>query len=216
VIGWASVLADSAGLLLILALIGEAWGLWRYFRGGRAGTTEPELPQDRTWARRTLLSGGTALVLLGFLYGGYYAAMDLYRHEAMETKILRDMLNDAAGGNGAAAGQQVNNFGLLAGERAVSIAAHSHLIEFGLLAMLLAFVQPYVFLSERWQRRWVIVLLAGSLLLPVFVLLELKFGLLAGGIADVGGLMVILALVGMLVGVLRYSGSLDSPRGGAR
>jgi hypothetical protein len=49
----------------------------------------------------------------------------------------------------------------------------------------------------------------------VFVLLEMKFGLVAGGIADAGGLMVIVALTGMLVGVLRYSGRADaqSPRG---
>jgi len=46
-------------------------------------------------------------------------------------------------------------------------------------------------------------------ILPVFVLLELRLGLLAGGIADIGGLMVIVGLVGMLVGILRYSGGLD-------
>jgi hypothetical protein len=56
-------------------------------------------------------------------------------------------------------------------------------------------------------------LLAGSIILPVFVLLELRIGLLAGGIADLGGLMVIVALVGMLVGVLRYSGKLDAEPG---
>ena len=38
----------------------------------------------------------------------------------------------------------------------------------------------------------------------------------AGGIADIGGLMVIVALIGMLVGVLRYSGSLDTASGAAR
>jgi len=91
----------------------------------------------------------------------------------------------------------------------VNIAAHSHIIEFGLLAMLLSFVQPFVFLSEKWQRRWVKLLLGGSVILPVFVLLELKLGLLAGGIADIGGLMVIVALLGMLVGILRYAGGLD-------
>ena len=36
-----------------------------------------------------------------------------------------------------------------------------------------------------------------------------------GGIADFGGLMVIIALIGMLVGVLRYSGTLD-PSGDVR
>jgi hypothetical protein len=71
-------------------------------------------------------------------------------------------------------------------------------------------VQPYVYLSDRWKRGWVLTLLAGSIILPVFVLLEMNFGLVAGGIADVGGLFVIIALVGMLVGVLRYSGHLDA------
>jgi len=97
----------------------------------------------------------------------------------------------------------------------VNIAAHSHIIEFGLLAMLLSFVQPFVFLAEKWKRRWVKLLLGGSVILPVFVLLELKLGLLAGGIADVGGLMVIVSLSGMLVGILRYSGGLDAAERGA-
>ncbi|MFY9571715.1 MAG: hypothetical protein WAV20_09985, partial [Blastocatellia bacterium] len=83
------------------------------------------------------------------------------------------------------------------------IAAHSHIIEFGLLAILLAFIQRHVFLPERWKRRWGVLLLTGSAVLPVFVLLELKLGLVAGGIADAGGLLVIIALIGMLAGVLR-------------
>jgi hypothetical protein len=110
----------------------------------------------------------------------------------------------------------VNAYGRLQAEKAVQIAAHSHIIEFGLLAILLSFIQPYVFLTERWKRIWVNVLLAGSVILPVFVLLELKLGLLAGGIADVGGLMVVVALVGMLVGVVRQTGSLDAEARGAR
>ena len=213
VIGWASILADSAGALLIIVLICEAWGLWSYFHGKRAGAAEPELGQDRSWERRTLLTGGTALVLLGVLHGAWYAGVELYEHEARETRILGAMLGAAAVNDSAAAGQAVSNFGRLQAEKAVQIAAHSHFVEFGLLAMLLSFVQPYVFLGGVWKRRWVKLLLAGSVILPVFVLLELKVGLAAGGIADFGGLMVIVSLVGMLVGVLRYSGSLDAAGG---
>jgi hypothetical protein len=208
VIGWASVLADSAGAILIAVLIAEAWGLWKHFRAGNA-VTEPALPRDRSWESRILLSGGTLLVLLGFLYGAWYAAIDLYEHEARETRILKAMLDSATSGQGGET-SAVADYGSLAAEKAVKIAAHSHIIEFGLLAILLSFIQPYVHLGKIWKRRWVIVLLAGSLILPVFVLLELKLGLLAGGIADVGGLMVIVALVAMLAGVLRYSGSLDA------
>jgi hypothetical protein len=162
--------------------------------------------------RRALLTGGTILLLLGFLHGAYYAGTLLYEHERMETVILQRMINAATAGNLDAATAEVNNFGGLAGARAVNIAAHSHIIEFGLLAMLLSFVQPFVFLSEKWKRRWVKLLLGGSVILPVFVLLELKLGLLAGGIADIGGLMVVVGLVGMLVGILRYSGGLDVAR----
>jgi hypothetical protein len=214
VIGWASILADSAGGLLIIVLIGEAWGFWNYFRSGQAGPVEPELPRERSWERRTLLAGGTGLVLLGFLHGAWYAGMDLYEQEARETKILGAMLGYASADNTAAAQDSVNSYGMLQAEKAVQIAAHSHIIEFGLLAILLSFIQPFVFFSVAWKRRWVKLLLAGSVILPVFVLLELKLGLVAGGIADVGGLMVIVALIAMLGGVLRYSGSLDAEGGG--
>lgn len=210
VIGWASVLADSAGALLILVLVVEGWGVWSYFRSRRAGPVEAELPSDRSWERRALLSGGTVLVLLGFLHGAWYAGAHLYEHEARETKILGAMVDSAAAMNSSAVTQSAQDYGLLQGEKAVSIAAHSHAIEFGLLAILLSFIQPYVFLSDRWKRRWVNTLLAGSLILPVFVALEIKYGLVAGGIADVGGLMVIVALLGMLVGVVRYTGHLDA------
>jgi hypothetical protein len=214
VIGWGSVVADSAGAMLIAALIGQAWGLWNCLRRG-ASVSEPELPPDRTWERRTLLSGGTVLVLLGFLYGAWYAGIDLYAHEAREAQILKTMLDGATSSHGGSA-VAVGDYGSLAAERAVKIAAHSHVIEFGLLAILLSFVQPYVYLSEAWKRRWVMVLLAGSVILPVFVLLELKLGLLAGGIADVGGLLVVVALSAMLVGMLRHGGRLDAAAGRLR
>ena len=211
-IGWASVLADSAGALLILALVGEGWGLWKYFRGASV-EVEPNPQPENSWARCTLLSGGTLLVLLGFLYGAWYAAFNLYEHESRETRILQEILHPSSS---QAASAAVNNYGALAAEKAVAIAAHSHIIKFGLLALLLSFIQPYVFLREAWRRRWVVVLLAGSVILPVFVLLEMRLGLVAGGIADVGGLLVIIALVGMSVGVIRYTGRVDSETGVAR
>lgn len=155
-----------------------------------------------------LLSGGTILVLLGFLYGGWYAAKNLREQEERELAILKGMLDQSPGKTNLLA--FVNAYGSLQAEKAVEIAAHSHIIEFGLLSILLSFVQPYVFLSAVWKRRWVKLLLLGSVILPVFVLLELKLGLLAGGIADVGGLMVIVALIGMLAGVLRCSGGIDA------
>lgn len=214
VIGWASILADSAGALLIVVLVIEGWGFWKYVRNRGADPVGPDLPNERTWERRVLLSGGTMLMLMGFIYGAWYAGANLYEHENREMVILKDLLGQPGGADGVTA--SVNAYGMLQAEKAVQIAAHSHIIEFGLLAILLSFVQPYVFLSERWKRIWVRVLLTGSVILPVSVLLELKLGLVAGGIADVGGLMVVVALVGMLFGIVRHTGSVDVEGGTAR
>jgi hypothetical protein len=148
--------------------------------------------------------------LLGFLYGAWYAALDLYPHEQSEVTILNRLAEQANTNDRTGMNLAVSDYGGLAASRAVSIAAHSHIIEFGLLGLLLSFVQPYVFLSETWKRRWAGLFLVGSLLLPVFVLLELRAGLIAGGIADVAGLLVIVALIGMLTGVLRYTGRVDT------
>src|SRR5438874_3269746 len=125
-IGWASILADLAGTLMIVVVIGEAWGLWTYSRTARV-TLEDELPQGTSWERRVLLSGGTVLVLLGFLYGAWYAGMNLYEQESRARKILGDVL-DAAVASSPAAARSVNAYGMLAAEQSVEIEAHSHII----------------------------------------------------------------------------------------
>jgi hypothetical protein len=209
-IGWASVFGDFGGFLVWLVSLCELAGLVKYFGARPAVRSSDELLNDRSWAARILLSGGTALVLMGFLHGSYYAGAHLFRYEAKDSELLSAMTTQAAAGNSAAALQAVADYGQLQGAKAVNVAAHAHVIEFGVLAILLAFFQPYVFLSEKWRRIWVVVLLIGSLALPLFVLLELQWGLLAGGLADVGGLLVIVALFAMLVGIWRYTGKLDS------
>jgi hypothetical protein len=211
-IGWASILADFGGLLVIVATAGFLWGIWRHFRSN-ATAIEDAMFRGAEWSGRALRAGGTLLILAGFLHGAYYAWAHLYEHEARETALLTTMVDCAVEKDGTAAHQAVQAYGALAGEKAVAIAAHSHVIEFGLLALLLSFIQPFVFLSERWKRRWAVTLLAGSIILPVFVQAEINWGLLAGGIADAGGLLVIVALCAMLAGIVRYTGKLDASTG---
>jgi hypothetical protein len=213
-IGWASIFADLGGLMVLAATIGYLTGIWQHFRGQQALLPD-QLLGDRSTPARWLLVGGLLLILAGFIHGAYYAGVDLYRHEAADYTILSQMSAAAAAQNQAQINQSLADYGQLQGEKAVKIAAHAHVIEFGLLAMLLAFFQSYVQLSEAWKRRWAVALLCGSLLLPVCVLMEMKFGLLAGGIADIGGLLVILALLAMWVGIMRYTGSIDAMPSGA-
>jgi hypothetical protein len=212
-IGWASVFADFGGFLVCVVCVCQLAGLWKNTRIPRTTNTPDALLADRSWTSRILLSGGTVLILIGFLHGSYYAGAHLFRYEARESELLSAMTTSAAANDSAVSLQAVADYGQLQDEKAVNIAAHAHVIEFGVLAILLAFFQPYVFLRERWKRIWAVSLLIGSLTLPFFVLMELRWGLLAGGIADTGGLLVIVALFAMLVGVWRYTGKIDSAEG---
>jgi hypothetical protein len=212
-IGLASIFADLGGLLVIVAALSYLFGLVQNFIAVQRVAVQDDLLADTSAPARLLLAGGVFLVLLGFLHGAYYAATDLYRHEALDYSILSQISIGAAKQNTATVESGLAAYGQLQGDKAVSIAAHAHIIEFGLLSMLLAFFQPYVNLRETWKRRWALLLLLGSTILPVCVLLELKYGLVAGGLADVGGLLVIVALLAMWIGVLRYTGRLDA--GGA-
>jgi hypothetical protein len=208
-IGWASIAADFGGLLVLLATLACLFGLSKHFRRGLAGPADTLLA-DRSAEGRMLFAGGIALVLLGFFHGAYYAAADLYRHEAQDFSLLAQMSAGAAAGAQVVVNNALTGYGQLQGAKAVNIAAHAHSIEFGLLAIMLAFFQPYVSLRARWKRRWAGVLLLGSLLLPVCVLLEMRYGLVAGGVADFAGLLIIFALLAMGIGILRYTGELDA------
>jgi hypothetical protein len=208
-IGWASIGADFGGLLVMVATGGYLLGLGKLVQQKENLQLRDSLLEDRSTAGRTLLAGGLALVLLGFVHGAYYAAVDLYKHEALDFSLLSQMSSGAVANDAGAVDSALGQYAQLGGDKAVKIAAHAHAIEFGLLAILLAFFQPYVRLQESWKRGWAWVLLFGSLQLPVCVLLELNFGLLAGGLADTGGLLVIIALMAMRIGIVRYTGEID-------
>jgi hypothetical protein len=215
-IGWASILADLGGLLVLIATFGLLLGLGKHFRSQTSTTVHDGLLSDYNSPGRMLLAGGMVLVSIGFLHGAYYAAVDLYRHEALDSSILAEIAKAATATDAEMVDHSLEAYGQLQGEKAVAIAAHAHMIEFGLLAMLLAFFQPYVALREGWKSRWAFVLLLGSVILPVCVLLELRYGLVAGGLADIGGLLVIIALLAMWIGILRYTGELDAQKGVTR
>jgi hypothetical protein len=212
-IGWASIAADLGGLLVLAATGVCLLGLWRHWRRAESAEVADGLLADRSVAGRMLFVGGLALVLLGFLHGAYYAAADLYKHEGRDYALLSQMSAGAAAGAATVVDDALREYGELQGEKAVNIAAHAHAIEFGLLAILLAFFQPYVSLREAWKRRWAAVLLLGSLGLPVCVFLEVRYGLVAGGLADFSGLLVIVALLAMWMGILRYTGKVDTAAG---
>jgi len=213
-IGWASLVADTGGLLIILACSGQLMGLLIYCKGSIQGNNHYADPLRETPGEsRLLLSAGCLLLLAGFLFGAYYAASKLDRHETNEITALNNTIEKSMNKDSTGMQQELRNYGLIQADRGVSIAAHAHVNEFGMLALLLAFIQPYVFLSAPWRRRWVKLFIACSVILPIAVLSELKFGILAMILADVSGLIIIISLFAMFVGVLRHTGKQDSTSG---
>jgi len=185
VIGWASILADFAGALLIIVL-SQKLGDSNYVRTRKFA--EPALPEDEGWSAALCLQAapaGFARIPARRLVCGIY----LYEHERMETDILQNMITAAGANDLVTATDQVGNFGNLSGARAVTL---QHILtSLSSTAGDAAFIRATLRIPQRAvERRWTQVLLAGSVVLPVFVLLELRFGLVAGGVADIGGLMV--------------------------
>lgn len=212
-IGWASIAADVGGLFIILACIGQLVGLCRYAKGDRTVDEVDYVLNCNSWESRLLLKGGALLLLVGFLFGAFYAAANFEQIAAQEIVILSAILEQSAAQDMAAVADSFAGYGSLMAEKAIKIATHAHANEVGILLLLLAFIQPFIYWSEQWRRRWATVMVVGAIGLPIAILFELKYGLLAGGFADSAGLLLIISLFAMLFGVLRHTGRLDAEEG---
>lgn len=213
-IGWASVVADLSGLLLAVAASLSLWGMWRHFRSGAAAESASGFAQRDDAASRTLLVGGLLLLVCGFLYGAGYAAWGLSGSSAAEVDILKDIVTQAAGQRTDALNAAFGAFGDYQMYRAINIAVHTHINEFGILLLLLSFIQPYVYYPDAWKRRWARLAVLGGFGLPVGVLLELKAGVVGKILADSFGFIAICAVMAMLFGLLRHTGAADSRQRG--
>ena len=89
-------------------------------------------------------------------------------------------------------------------------AAHGHVNTMAMLLILVALVQPFVYLSEPAKRRWAWVLVVSCFVLPVAILLEFPLARIASVIADLAGAVAIAALVAFLAGLIRRTGVQDS------
>jgi hypothetical protein len=207
-IGWGSIVADAAGAVIVVAVFAQLVGAVRFFRSG----SEPDaVAQDEPDPPKTLLlRWGVVLILVGLLHGAYYAATGLYQNAERDQLYLEASLTEAMANNLPAAEKAVRDYNWLQAEKAIYIATHTHFIEFGILAVLLAFAQRFIFLAPTWKLRWARWVIAGGFLLPVAVQAELWWGLYAGAVADLGGFLVAAALAGMAIGAIRYTGAVDA------
>ena len=213
VIGWASIVADAAGLLIAVIVTIQLMGLWRYWRLWRKGSLAGAFDRVslESGAGRILLVGGSVLLLAGFLYGAGYAGYTQYLQSPGEVEILRGIVASAAEHKSVDANFAA--YGAYLAFRGINTAAHAHINSMAILLLVLALIQPLVFLSAKWKNRWAGIIVVAAAALPVCILMEFKYGLIAGGLADISGLAAMIALSAMLFGLARRTGAIDSKQG---
>jgi len=121
-------LRRSRGLLVVVAVLGYLVGLGKCLFAAERPAPQNDLPGDAI-PQGIYCCGRHILVLLGFLHGCYYAVVDLYRHEALDYSILLQISSGATTQSAAAVASGLAEYGQLQGDKAVKIAAHSHIIE---------------------------------------------------------------------------------------
>lgn len=164
-------------------------------------------PRNSRW----LLGNGLGLVLAGMAFGLVFALGLTRELEPGMFAAVRAAVEASASGAVDTAAAEITRFKTLQSRIAITAAAHSHAIEFGFLLMLLAFLEPFVMLSERWRARWTGAVIIGAWLLPVCVFLATIHGLAAAAAADIAGGITLAGLLGMFIGLLRATGAADAP-----
>jgi hypothetical protein len=209
---WANWVSDIGGMLILLALVGTIAGLFqsKVTSDGLKARTAALLSNA---SARLLLRSGLSLILLGMLFGLYYAWVFNNAHEPAQFALVDAALSSAA--NNSDAEQIVRDYRSVQSRIGLSMAVHSHWIETGLLAILLAFAQSFVYLSERWRKRWALTFIGGAFLMPICIHSAMLYGLFFAAFADLSGLAILIGLVGMLVGLVRHTGVADQTLAGA-
>lgn len=211
---WFFYLADLGAVLVIVACARTLFAL-RPSTDDAPSLTEQLKEQLKPAASRFLLKAGTLLIVLGMAFGFYYAWVLVSEDEPALFEAINDAVVLVATGDVDGAEERITAFKRGQSKIAITAAAHSHAIEFGFLMLLVAFVQRYVLLQEKWRLNWARVMTAGAFLLPVCVFLATRYGLRAAAFADISGALVLMALIAMGFGVVRYTGAADHEEGQA-
>lgn len=202
---WAFYVSDLGALLVLTALAATFLGLLRPTTGMQALDLGPALANP---AALLLARGGALLVLIGMIGGLAYAAVFTFRHEPGLFRALETLLAAVPDAD-ADPRSLVMDYRGMNSRIAITAAAHSHAIEMGILALLLAPAQGLLLYSAALRLAWARLFLAGAFLLPFFIFNATIYGLRSAAFADLAGFAVIVALCAMLAGLVRRTGRDD-------
>src|SRR6201998_799680 len=172
-------------------------------------------------ARRIFVIGGIGLILCGMILGDIFAAFILHPNANRIEANLLAATRAVASHDPQAAGAAFQNIGGLLENPGTKVGAHSHMIGFGYIALLVALLQPYVAFSESAKRFLAKLFLLGGILLPVGVFL-IHYVRMAGSpfaaigwasvFGDFGGFLVWVVCLCELAGLVKYLGGRQAMR----
>jgi hypothetical protein len=202
---WALMSSGVGGALVLLGVLGNFAGLWRARLGTDFASQMSRLLSSAS--SQILLRTGAFLILVGMAFGFYYAWVFVTQDEPRQITLLDAALTSALSRDAITATSSITTYRALQSRIAIVTAAHSHVIEMGIMAMLLAFVQNFIFLSELWKRRWAILFCIGGAVMPICTYCASILGLVPAAFADIFGMLSVVALFAMLSGLIRQTGA---------
>ncbi len=206
---WANWVSDVGALLILVGLAATVTGLLK--STPQAGELADKLSALlREKSSGILLRFGSVLILIGMLFGFYYAWMFVTQDEPQQFELIDRALASASTDPTTDVAQVARDYRAVQSRIAITTAVHSHAIEMGTIAILLAFIQSLIFFSERWKVRWAWTFLIGAFCMPFFIFNATIFGLISAAFADLSGGLILIGLIGMLMGTVRYTGVMDA------
>lgn len=207
---WLAYAGDMGAMMVLISITAILMGFLKHQSGALESASKYLYARLSNPASKHLLKSGLLLILLGMLFGLFVA----WRLVVVDEPIL----NSAPGETGnailmqdlASANLQIASFKAAQSRSAITAAAHSHAIEFGMMMVLLALIQNLVMLSDQWKLRWCRLFSVGAYVLPVSVFAATLVGLPAAAMADLAGSFILLALLSMAIGLIRTTGVVDA------
>lgn len=156
---------------------------------------------SRLDAARLLALAGVLFAAAGMVAGEIYAIYISHVANGIINRNWLALIEAAAGGNLDSVREHFAVIADLAEKRGRTMNSHSHLAAFGLLALALALLQPWLALGERARRRLAIAFTAGAVLQVGGVYVSYYTSDLLLYVADLGALLLIGSAGGMLIGL---------------
>lgn len=157
-----------------------------------------------TGSQKVLLSAGLALIILGMVYGFWYALVDEHPTLQRMGASLASAFAEVATGEMGPARESLQAYGEARFEYLRAVHSHGHLAALSTLLLVLGLFFNHLAWSERIRLYLASILVFGSVALPLGSFLEMFFaGPVPAVLSALGALCVIGGLATAAAGLLR-------------